>query len=207
MKKLMIAAAAAAMISGVQAAAFAPGDCGDDLVITDAPCPVMVFKLTASGKTVQDVNEGEYKAVTSLKISKGALAFLYNEDCAENGGVCCYDAASLYAQVKVGKKTSKIAMTDVAITKWSVFGKNLDKALAWKTDIKKGKSVTVKVTENKEEKKLKIKSHRKVKFESSDKKITTVNNSGKITGVKKGKVTVYAYAQNGLYKKIQVTVK
>ena len=39
------------------------------------------------------------------------------------------------------------------------------------------------------------------------KKVAKVNKNGKITGVKKGKVTVYAYAQNGLYKKIQVTVK
>jgi uncharacterized protein YjdB len=34
-----------------------------------------------------------------------------------------------------------------------------------------------------------------------------VNNSGKITGKKKGKATVWAYAQNGIFKAIQVTVK
>lgn len=81
------------------------------------------------------------------------------------------------------------------------------KKVVSKLTLKKGKSVTIKATENKEEKKLKVKTHRKVKFESSDKKIATVNNSGKITGVKKGKATVYAYAQNGIYKTVKVTVK
>ena len=52
-----------------------------------------------------------------------------------------------------------------------------------------------------------IKQHRKIKFESSDKAIATVNAKGKITGKKKGKATVYAYAQNGIYKAIKVTVK
>ena len=67
--------------------------------------------------------------------------------------------------------------------------------------------MTLKATENKEEKKLKVKTHRAVKFESSNKAIATVNNSGKITGKKKGKATVWAYAQNGIFKAIQVTVK
>ena len=81
------------------------------------------------------------------------------------------------------------------------------KKVVSKLTVKKGKSVTVKVTENKEEKKLKIKTHRKVKFESSDPKIATVNAKGKITGKKKGKATVWAYAQNGIFKAVKVTVK
>jgi uncharacterized protein YjdB len=76
-----------------------------------------------------------------------------------------------------------------------------------KLTVKKGKSVTVKVTENKEEKKLKVKTHRAVKFESSNKAIATVNAKGKITGKKKGKTTIYVYAQNGVFKTVKVTVK
>lgn len=76
-----------------------------------------------------------------------------------------------------------------------------------KVSVKKGKSVTIKATEVKDEKKKTIKQHRKIKFESSNKAIATVNAKGKITGKKKGKTTIYAYAQNGLYKKIAVTVK
>ena len=69
------------------------------------------------------------------------------------------------------------------------------------------KSVTLKATEVKEEKKLKLKTHRVVKFESSNKKIATVNGKGKITGKKKGSCTVWAYTPNGIFKAIKVTVK
>ena len=141
MRKLMIAAAAAAMIGSAQALSFDPIDCTED-VVNPETCPLVVYKLTASGKTVQDVDDGAYKAVATLKVSKGALAFNYNEACAEEGA-CCYDTARLYAQVKVGKTTTKVAVDDIAIGKWSVFGKNLDKALAYRTEIKKGKSVSL----------------------------------------------------------------
>ena len=76
-----------------------------------------------------------------------------------------------------------------------------------KVTVKKGKSVTVKATEVLEEAKLKLKTHRAVKFESSNPKIAKVNAKGKITGRKKGKATIYAYAQNGTFAKITVTVK
>ena len=76
-----------------------------------------------------------------------------------------------------------------------------------KVTVKKGKSVTVKATEVLEEAKLKLKTHRAVKFESSNPKIATVNAKGKITGKKKGKATIYAYVQNGIFAKITVTVK
>jgi uncharacterized protein YjdB len=34
-----------------------------------------------------------------------------------------------------------------------------------------------------------------------------VDKNGKIKGKKKGKATIYVYAQNGLYKTVKVTVK
>ena len=76
-----------------------------------------------------------------------------------------------------------------------------------KLTLKKGKSVTLKAAEVKEEKKLKMKTHRVVKFESSNKKIVKANAKGKITGKKKGSFTVWAYTQSGIFKAIKVTVK
>ena len=76
-----------------------------------------------------------------------------------------------------------------------------------KASVKKGKTFQLKASEVKEEKKLKINTKQKIKFESSDPKVATVNNSGKITGKKKGKATVWAYAQNGIFKSVKVTVK
>ena len=67
MKKLMIAAAAAAIVGAAQAATPIPVPCVDP---TDM-CEPAVFKLTASGKL--SMNMGSYKTVQSLKVSKGLL--------------------------------------------------------------------------------------------------------------------------------------
>ena len=46
-----------------------------------------------------------------------------------------------------------------------------------------------------------------IRFESSNKAIVTISSKGVITAKAKGTCYVYAYAQNGVYKKIKVTVK
>ena len=68
--------------------------------------------------------------------------------------------------------------------------------------VEAGKSVDLTA---KLKKKGKVKIHRKVAWESDDISVATVKN-GRITGVKAGTCYVYAYAQNGLSKKIKVTV-
>ncbi|SDB23603.1 Ig-like domain-containing protein [Eubacterium oxidoreducens] len=73
-----------------------------------------------------------------------------------------------------------------------------------KVTLKKGKTFKL-VT--KEVSALKIKKHRKVAYESTNTKVATVSKSGKIKAKKKGKCYVYAYAQNGLSKKVKVIVK
>ena len=59
----------------------------------------------------------------------------------------------------------------------------------------------------KENAKLKASAHRNIRYESSNKTIATVNANGKIVAKKKGSCYVFAYAQNGVFKKIKVTVK
>ena len=76
-----------------------------------------------------------------------------------------------------------------------------------KVVLKKNKTFKVKATEVPASKKLKIKRHRKVAFESSNPAVATVSSSGKIKAKSKGKCYVYAYAQNGIFKKIKVQVK
>ena len=46
-----------------------------------------------------------------------------------------------------------------------------------------------------------------IRYLSTDKKIATVSKKGKITAKGKGTCYVYAYAHNGIYKKVKVTVK
>jgi hypothetical protein len=54
----------------------------------------------------------------------------------------------------------------------------------------------------------KLLKHTKViRYESTNKAIATVNSKGEITATAKGVCYVYAYAQNGVYKKIKVTVE
>lgn len=138
MKKLMIAAAVAAMTAGAFAASFQPINCDEDDPVVSV-CPDMVFKLTGSGKTVQDV-KGDYKTVKALKISKGALVMAPSDaliDC----GICCYDTAGIYALVKVGSEKHYIAIEEVPVAKWSVFGKNVEKVANFLTEMKKGSKV------------------------------------------------------------------
>ena len=56
-------------------------------------------------------------------------------------------------------------------------------------------------------KKVTVKKHRVIKYETTNPKVATVSSKGVIKGVKKGTCYVYAYAQNGVAKKIKVTVK
>ena len=74
-----------------------------------------------------------------------------------------------------------------------------------KATIKKGKTFKIKASEIKKDKK--IRKHRGICYESSNTKIATVDSKGKIKAKKKGKCTIYVYAQNGVYKTVKVTVK
>ena len=74
-----------------------------------------------------------------------------------------------------------------------------------KATIKKGKTFKIKASEIKKDKK--IRRHRAIGYESSNTKIATVNSKGKVKGVKKGKCTIYVYAQNGVYKTVNIKVK
>lgn len=74
-----------------------------------------------------------------------------------------------------------------------------------KATIKKGKTFKIKASEIKKDKK--IRRHRAICYESSNTKIATVNSKGKIKAKKKGKCTIYVYAQNGVYKTVKVIVK
>ena len=56
-------------------------------------------------------------------------------------------------------------------------------------------------------KKLKVKKHRGIKYECSNKKIAAVSSKGVITAKKKGTCYVYVYAQSGTAAKIKVTVR
>jgi hypothetical protein len=150
-------------------------------------------------KLLKTITKNSTTSFTQKKLKKGKnykyLVVAYKN---VNGQKMTISAAVVVHTNTKGGKVTVAKSLKVTDTK---------KKAVTKVTVKKGKTFQLKAAEVKEDKKLKIKSHRKVKFESSNKKIATVNNSGKITGKKKGKATVWAYAQNGIFKAIQVTVK
>ena len=76
-----------------------------------------------------------------------------------------------------------------------------------KVKIKKGKKFKLKAKEVKASKKLELRVHRKIEYASANPKVASVSSKGVIKGRKKGTAYVYAYAQNGVFAKIKVTVK
>ena len=69
--------------------------------------------------------------------------------------------------------------------------------------LKKGKSFKLKAKQTGK----KVKKHRVLSYESSNTKVATVSKKGVIKAKAKGTCYVYAYAQNGISKKVKVTVK
>ncbi|MCR5792108.1 MAG: family 43 glycosylhydrolase [Lachnospiraceae bacterium] len=76
-----------------------------------------------------------------------------------------------------------------------------------KVSLKLNKTFKIKAKEVKKLRKKAISVHKKICYESDNTAVATVNKNGKIKAVGRGKCKVYAYAQNGVYKQINVTVK
>ena len=105
-----------------------------------------------------------------------------------------------------GDQVLAVSKTIHVATKGGKVGNNTRVKLSKKKiSLKAGKSKTIKATLKAGS--LKVKSHRKVAWESGNVTIAKVNKKGKITGVKKGTCYVYAYAQNGICAKVKVTIK
>lgn len=73
--------------------------------------------------------------------------------------------------------------------------------------LKKGKSLSLKAKMKPQSKKLKVQKHTNVRYESTNQKIAKVSPKGIVKAKKKGSCYVYAYAQNGAFKRIKVVVK
>lgn len=123
MKKLMIAAAVAAMTAGT----FAASNCAEDPVESDC---ALVLNVKFSGKTATETEtkKGDmYKTVQKIS-GKGVLSIS--------------DYVTEVLSVKVGKNKYDIVLEDGDVYKLTVFGKNLETALDENT-MKPGKSYKV----------------------------------------------------------------
>ena len=73
--------------------------------------------------------------------------------------------------------------------------------------LKCGKVFKIKAEQVPEKKKLKVKRHRDICFESSNPAIATVSASGRVKAKKKGRCVIYVYSQSGTFNKMIVKVK
>jgi hypothetical protein len=109
-----------------------------------------------------------------------------------------------------GKRTAAISRGIHVATKGGKYG-NYKKVVVSKKilkkakSLKKGKKLPLKAKAKKAAKGVKM--HAKLRYQSSNKKIATVTKKGVVKGVNKGTCYIYVYAQNGVYKKVKVTVK
>ncbi|MDE5967289.1 MAG: Ig-like domain-containing protein [Lachnospiraceae bacterium] len=111
-----------------------------------------------------------------------------------------------YKKINGVKVTIAAAKTVHATTKGGKYGvaKSVKVNKTSKT-LAVSKTFKIKASEVKLDKK--ISQHRKIKYESDNKKIATVSSKGVVKAKKKGTCYIYVYAQNGVYKKIKITVK
>lgn len=75
-----------------------------------------------------------------------------------------------------------------------------------KVSLKKGKTFKLKAKPIVQSRKLKVKRHRKMAYETSNNKVAIVTG-GKIKAIGKGSCYIYAYTQNGVCAKVKVIVK
>ena len=73
--------------------------------------------------------------------------------------------------------------------------------------LKKGKTFKIKAKAKPASKKLKVKKHRGLCYESSNPSIATVSGSGKVKAKKKGYCIIYVYSQSGTFAKVKIKVK
>lgn len=135
-------------------------------------------KLTVNGKTIK-VKKGTYYKFVVLAIDKNDRV------------------VSTSKVVHVATKGGKVGNHKKVTTK----------AKKNKVTLKKGKSFKLKAKAVPASKKLKVKNHRAIAYESSDPATASVDKKGVIKAKKKGVCYVFAYAQNGVFQKIKVTVK
>ena len=184
----------------------------------------------ATGSTFSLLKAKQAKVTKkSIKISwnkvKGAESYvIHGSKCGKKNKYVKFgtDTGTSYTQKKLKKgtyykyivvaegngKTRAISKTIYIATKGGKFGNHkVVKVKKSKVKLKKGKIAKIKAVAKAASKKLKVKKHRKLSYETSNPKVVKVLKNGKIKAVGKGSCVVYVYAQNGVYKAVKVKVK
>ena len=172
--------------------------------VSDADGYIVYGNLcNANGKTYKyqklaTITNNKTKTWTHTKLKKGTYyKYIVKAYKVVNGKKVITDTSvSIHTTTKGGKYG---VAKSVSVTKIGTKKNTLEVTL------KKGKTAQITAKEVKMDKK--IRQHRGLCYESSNKKVATVTPDGVITAVGKGTCSVWVYAQNGVYKTITVTVK
>ncbi len=148
--------------------------------------PKKLATLTGSGRT--------FKKVAGKKLKKGSY-YKFIIVALDSNNKVVSTSKLIHVATKGGKAGNHKSVT-------------VKKAVIKKAaKLKKGKSLRLAAKAVLQSRKHKVEKHVAMRYESSNKKIATVSAKGVVKGVKKGKCFVYAYAQDGVFKKIKVVVK
>lgn len=172
-------------VSGAQSYAIYANKCGKNTKLK--------YKTTVGSKTTtwtqRSLKKGTYYkyVVQAFDANGKAIATSKTVHVATTGGKVGNDKS-----VKVAR-TKKKLKAGTYVTKLT---------------LKKGKSTTLHAKALPASKKLTVKRHRGLRYESSNSSVVTVGaKSGKLTAKKKGTATIYCYTQNGKAATVKVTVK
>lgn len=145
--------------------------------------------------------KNKYKKIATL----GKTATKYSRKKLKKGTYYKYFVVG-YVMRDGKKETVEISKTLHATTSGGKKGNaTAVKVSATSLSLKVGQTVTVNA---KEQSSRKVNIHRRLRFESENEAVASVQSTkGVITANQAGTCTIYIYAQNGLYRKIKITVE
>ncbi len=138
------------------------------------------------GKVYEKITETSGLSMTHQKLAKGTYYKYMVEAISDTEELIT--SKNIYVATKGGRNGN--------VKKIKVKKKNIE--------IKIGKTAKIKASASA---KRKMKKYRALSYESSNEAIAIVSRKGVVKGIAPGVCYVYVYAQNGMYKKVKVTVK
>ncbi len=144
--------------------------------------------------TVSDSNKLTVSMINDLKLKKGTYYKFIMVALDRNDKV-----VSTSKVIHVATKGGKVGNHKKVTVKKTVIRKA--------KKLKKGKKLKLKAKAVRQSKKLKVRKHRAIMYESTNINVATASKKGVVKAKSKGTCYIYAYVQNGVFRKIKVTVK
>lgn len=163
----------------------------DGYVIYGNPCNTAKQRYKMVKKTV--IRDGDVTTWTDRNLKQGTY-YKY-----------CVKAYKLVNGKRIWIARSKVVH---AATSGGRYG-NVKAVKVNRTNIslRTGRTLQLKAKQIAVSAKTPIQYHTGIQYESSNTRVAKVDRNGKITALGKGTCYIYVYAQNGIYKKVKVTVK